>query len=250
MDFSNVYNDSTRAESYSKLEFPGTYYLAFRDLPEIIAQNVVGRNALDFGCGTGRSTRFLQRLGFAAIGVDISEAMIKKAKEIDPNGDYRLIREDDLSQFRSQAYELVLCAFTFDNIPKMDKKVRLLREMRRVLKREGSIIALVSSPEIYTHEWASFSSKDFPANRSAKDGDKVRIVMTDVEDKRPVEDVLWSDANYRETFERAKLVFVNMHKPLAKESETYEWINETRIAPWVIYVLKKKKLAKSVSRHV
>jgi hypothetical protein len=33
------------------------------------------------------------------------------------------------------------------------------------------------------------------------------------------------------------LAAVEMHKPLAKEDEPYEWINETKIAPWVIYVL-------------
>jgi ubiquinone/menaquinone biosynthesis C-methylase UbiE len=241
MVFSNVYDDSKRAESYAKLEFPGTYYLAYRDLPEIITQNVSGRNAVDFGCGTGRSTRFLGRLGFETIGVDISEAMVKKAKEIDPKGDYRLIHEDDFSQFKHQTCDLVLFAFTFDNIPTMDKKLRLLREMRRVLKRDGRMIVLVSSPEMYTHEWASFSTKDFPANRYAKNGDKVRIIMTDVEDKRPVEDILWTDEYYRETFKRAELVLVQMQKPLAKESEPYEWVNETRIAPWVIYVLKSGK---------
>ena len=34
MGFSNVYEDAKRAEAYSKLEFPGTYYLAYRDLPK------------------------------------------------------------------------------------------------------------------------------------------------------------------------------------------------------------------------
>jgi hypothetical protein len=30
-------------------------------------------------------------------------------------------------------------------------------------------------------------------------------------------------------------------RALARKSEPYEWINETRIEPWVIYVLKKKE---------
>jgi hypothetical protein len=33
---------------------------------------------------------------------------------------------------------------------------------------------------------------------------------------------------------------VKIYKPLAKENEPYRWVNETRIAPWVIYVLRKR----------
>ena len=64
MGLFNSYEDAKRAETYAKLEFPGTYYLAYRDLPGIIFDHVKGRKALDFGCGTGRSTRFLQKIGF------------------------------------------------------------------------------------------------------------------------------------------------------------------------------------------
>ena len=239
MEFSNSYEDAKRAEAYAKLEFPGTYYLAYRDLPEIIFENVKGRKAVDFGCGTGRSTRFLQKLGFDVVGVDIAEDMIRKAREIDSEGDYLLVEDGDFSQFEDSAYDLVLSVFTFDNIPTMEKKVKNFREIGRLLKSEGRIVNLVSSPEIYTHEWASFSTKDFPENKHAKSGDKVRIIITAVEDKRPVEDVVWTDESYQEVFKRAGLELVTTYKPLAKESEPYKWVNETRIAPWVIYVLKR-----------
>jgi len=249
MEFSNCYEDAKRAEAYAKLEFPATYYLAYRDLPEIIFEHVKGRKAVDFGCGTGRSTRFLQKLGFNAIGVDIAEDMIKKAREIDPKGDYRLVEDCDLSQFENNACDLALSVFTFDNIPTMDKKVKNFREIGSLLKSEGKIVNLVSSPEIYTHEWASFSTKDFPENKYAKSGDKVRIIITEVEDKRPVEDVIWTDEYYQEVFKRAGLELVKTYKPLAKENEPYKWVNETRIAPWVIYVLKKGKNLLQIQNH-
>lgn len=239
MEFKNAYEDAQRAEAYAKLEFPGTYYLAYRDLPQLISEHVKGRETVDFGCGTGRSTRFLQKLGFDATGVDISEDMINEASEIDPGGDYRLIKDGDFSQFQDNAYDLVLSAFTFDNIPTMEKKVRLFRELGSLLKRTGIIVNLVSAPEIYTHEWASFSTKDFPENRHAKCGDKVKIIITAIEDRRPVEDVIWPDEAYQEVYKRAGLEIIQTHKALAKADEPYKWVNETKIAPWVIYVVKK-----------
>jgi SAM-dependent methyltransferase len=202
-EFSNTYEDQVRAASYAGLEFPGTYFLAFRDLPAIIGRHVAGQRALDFGCGAGRSTRFLKGLGFEAVGVDISEEMLARARERDPAGEYRLVREDGLGGLGP--FDLVLCAFPFDNIPTMEKKVAILSGLRRALAPEGRIVNVVTSPETYVHEWASFSTKDFPENRAAKSGDRVRIVMLDVEDRRPVEDVLWTEEAYRETYGRAGL---------------------------------------------
>lgn len=239
MEFRNVYDDAERAEAYAKLEFPGTYYLAYRDLPEIIFKHVKGRVAIDFGCGTGRSTRFLQKLGFDATGVDIAEDMIRQARQIDPKGDYRLIKEGDFSRFEQDAYDLILSAFTFDNIPAEKKKVELFAELGSLLKTDGKIVNLVSSPEIYVNEWESFSTKDFPENRRAKCGDKVKITVTAIDDKRPVEDIIWPDKDYRKTYKKAGLKLVQTHKPLAREDEPFEWVNETKIAPWVIYVLRK-----------
>jgi ubiquinone/menaquinone biosynthesis C-methylase UbiE len=114
--FSNVYDDQARSKSYATLEFPGTYYLAYRDLPAIIGEHVHGRKAIDFGCGAGRSTRFLRDLGFDVVGVDISEPMLARARDLDPKGDYRLVPDGDLSSLEANAFDLILSAFTFDNV--------------------------------------------------------------------------------------------------------------------------------------
>jgi SAM-dependent methyltransferase len=241
MGFSNVYQDLRRAKAYARLEFPGTYYLAFRDLPEIIQRHAIGGKALDFGCGAGRSTRFLQRIGFDVISVDVAQEMIDQARAIDPHGDYRLINNDDLDALEDSGFDLVLSAFTFDNIPSVDRKVRLFVELAKKLRDGGRIVSLVSSPDIYIHEWASFTTKDFPENKSAESGDTVRIVMTDVEDARPVEDILWTDESYRDVYQKATLELLETHRPLARDDEPFHWVNETRIPPWCIYVLRKAR---------
>ena len=237
MAFTNCYQDATRANAYAQLEFANTYYLAYRDLLGIVREYVIGTKAIDFGCGTGRSTRFARQLGFDVVGVDIAPEMIAKAREIDPAGDYRLVTDDDLSEFQAGSYDLVLSMFTFDNIPGLETKVRLLRDLGTLLNSSGKMINVVSSPEIYTHEWASFSTKDYPENRFARPGETVRIITTDFPDRRPAEDILWPDESYREVYARANLEPVATYKPLAKGDEPYQWVNETKIAPWVIYVL-------------
>lgn len=236
-EFSNVYDDKARADAYAKLEFPGTYYLAYRDLPAIIDEHVQRKQAIDFGCGTGRSTRFLCKLGFAAVGVDIAEQMLARAREYDPQGEYRLVPDGDLGSLAPATYDLVLSVFTFDNIPTMAKKVALFASLKRLLRSDGRIVSLVSAPEIYINEWASFSTQDYPENRTAASGDKVRIVMLDVEDRRPVEDIIWTDEDYHEVYRRAGLTPIQTYRPLAKQIEPYSWVSETTIAPWVIYVL-------------
>lgn len=189
-EFSNVYNDKAGAEVYDRLEFPGTYYLAYRDLPSIIGNHVQGRKALDFGCGAGRSTRFLGKLGFDVVGVDIAEHMHTLARKSDPEREHRLVPGGNLDGFAANTYDLVLSAFTFDNIPTMEKKVSHFQSRKCLLNRNGCIVSVVSSPEIYVNEWASFSTKDFPENQTAKSGEKVSIVMLDVDDSRPVEDII------------------------------------------------------------
>lgn len=158
---------------------------------------------------------------------------------IDPSGDYRLVGDGDLSQFEDGIFDLVLSAFTFDNIPTIAKKVGLFGELARVLEAGGRIVNLVSSPEIYRHEWASFTTRDFPENSQAQSGDRVRIIVTDLEDHRPVVDVVCSDEDYREVYRQAGLEVVEVHRPLGRADEPYQWVNETTIAPWVIYVLRK-----------
>jgi SAM-dependent methyltransferase len=238
MDFINCYEDVSRADAYATLEFANTYYLAYRDLPAILSQHLTGTRVLDFGCGTGRSTRFLGKLGFNVTGVDVSEDMLRIARDLDPSGDYRIVPGDDLTEFDSETFHLIVSLFTFDNIPS-ELKVRIFSDLKNLLRPDGTIVSVVSSPDIYTHEWASFTTTEFPENASAGSGDVVRIVVTDHQDRRPVEDILSTDETYRAVYREAGLQAIEVFKPLANGDEPYSWVNEQKIAPWVIYTLKR-----------
>jgi SAM-dependent methyltransferase len=236
----NVYADTERAQAYATLEFPGTYFLAFRDLPAIIAAHLpAGGRALDFGCGAGRSTRFLQNLGFETTGIDVSNEMIELARKAEPAGTYLRIENGDFSALEEQSFDLVLAAFPFDNIPGVENRTRILSGLARLLEQDGRLILLGSTPEIYVNEWVSFTTADFPENRNANSGDEVRIIMTDVADRRPVVDAIWFDEDYRALFAASGLTIVAEHRPLGRPDDPHAWTTENEIAPWVIYVAER-----------
>jgi SAM-dependent methyltransferase len=237
-DIPNVYEDEERARAYATLEFPGTYYLAFRDLPGLIRRYKNGSHALDFGCGAGRSTRFLKNLGLNAIGADVSQAMLDQARALDPSGEYHLVHDNIASYFAPRSFDFILAAFTFDNMPK-DAKADALSGLRILLAPDGCLLMIVSSAAIYTNEWTSFSTRDFPENRHARDGDRVRIVMLDVPDQRPVEDVFCTNAHYRRLFERAGWKVLEVQSPLATGRDGARWVSERKTSPWTIYVLAR-----------
>jgi SAM-dependent methyltransferase len=244
--FQNVYEDEERARAYSELEFPGTYYLAFRDLPQLLARHITGKSALDFGCGAGRSTRFLRDLGFDVLSVDISEAMLREASKRDPNGHYHLLPQDDLSSLADRTFDLVFSAFAFDNIPLHERRSRLFRQLAQCLAPGGRIVNLVSSQDIYLNEWLSFSTRDFPENRRARSGEMVRITMLDVPDRRPVEDVMWTETDYAETFRAADLDLLDVHRPLGNDQDPFAWVSEYTVAPWTIHVLGRTALRRAI----
>lgn len=241
-NFFNAYESDLMASAYNTLEFKNTYHLAYRDLPDILNIHAKGKNLLDFGCGAGRSTRFFQNLGFNTTGIDISQKMITWAKNNNPEGTYYLIQDGDFSCLKNADFDVITSIFTFDNIPSIDHRVKLFSGLKSLLNEDGKIILLGSQPEIYIHEWASFSTKDFLAeNEIAKSGDFVKIINLDVPDKTPVMDVIWWRDDYEYLFKKAGLKILDEYNPKATGEKDCKWISETKLAPWFIWVLGQAK---------
>jgi len=80
-------------------EFAEWYQQWIGDAPPLIAVQagllpaVTGERVLDIACGQGRMSRYLARLGADVVGVDISAAMLGKARAASPD-DIAYIRAD------------------------------------------------------------------------------------------------------------------------------------------------------------
>ena len=70
--------------------------------------------------------------------------MLDQARALDPSGDYYLVRGSILGEFVPGSFDVILDAFTFDNIPTDEAKADALRGLRSLLAPDGSLLLVVS----------------------------------------------------------------------------------------------------------
>jgi ubiquinone/menaquinone biosynthesis C-methylase UbiE len=92
--------------------------------------------ALDAACGTGRHSAYLASLGHRVICVDSSAAMLERAREKVPDGEFY---EADLHDLPLPAdhVDLVVCALALVHVPDLEP---VLAEFVRVLRPGGDLV--------------------------------------------------------------------------------------------------------------
>lgn len=105
--------------------------------------DVRGRTVLDAGCGTGYLTRQLHERGAHAIGVDLSEEMIRIARSHYPDVDFRVDSTSELATIDDASVDLLASNYVLMDAPDLDGAVRAFH---RVLKPGGAAVAVFSHP--------------------------------------------------------------------------------------------------------
>jgi SAM-dependent methyltransferase len=106
-----------------------------------------GMTVLDLGVGGGRTTPYLSRVASRYVGVDYSEAMIQVCKKRFPDLDFVLADASDLSAFADASMDAIVFSFNgLDYVVPDEKRLRCLRECRRVLRPEGVFVFSSHNP--------------------------------------------------------------------------------------------------------
>jgi SAM-dependent methyltransferase len=98
------------------------------------------QKVLDLGCGTGRTTAYLNLMGHTVTGIDIAKLMIEKARNIHPDIDYRVMDATNLD-FDDHSFDSTLFSFNgLDYIHPLENRLQALNEIHRVLRNGGVFI--------------------------------------------------------------------------------------------------------------
>jgi SAM-dependent methyltransferase len=109
---------------------------ALDDILEPAAKTIV-----DVGCGDGAIVRHLAGLGATAIGIEVSEGQLERArKQAGKSEDYRIASGESLP-FADASASAVLFMKSFHHIPEQSMRAAL-KEAARVLQPGGQLIAI------------------------------------------------------------------------------------------------------------
>jgi len=139
--------------------------------------------ACDMGCGPGHVARYLHQQGVRVCGVDLSPAMVERARRLTPGVEFR---EGDMMALDAadETWAGIVAFYSIIHIPRADM-ARTLDELRRVLLPGGTLLLAfhIGDDTVHLDEWwGQDVSVDFFFFRSDEMGGYLRAAGFEVED--------------------------------------------------------------------
>ncbi len=220
----------------SDYQFGTTDYIVTKTLPKLLDEHSRSLPTLDFGCGTGLSTRFLTKLGFKPVSVDISKEMLSIAKKNDPKGQYIHISPNEGLPFENTDFKLVVSIFVLFEIPTKSELTFIFNEINRILETGGYFVAITGSEDLYQRDWITLDNK-YPENKQVESGKVCKIKLKNID--LEIDDYFWTDEDYGSLAEKSGFVIEKKLFPCGSAEDGVEWQDELSHAPYVFYKFKK-----------
>lgn len=201
--------------------------------------NVRGKRALDIGCGEGRFSRLLAGLGAEVTGVDLTEPLIERARELAVGGDSYMVGDaENLAGITDESFDLAVSYIVLVDL--LDYRGSI-EAAYRVLKPGGRFIVCNVHPmrSAVPYGWVNLA------------GRKLFYAVDDYWDEGPREFPWWGKnfvnmhrtlSSYVKAFLDAGFVLEGLAEPVPSEEQLVEnpsFDDEFRAPNFVVYRLGK-----------
>lgn len=142
------WNDPKQVKSFGD-DQPSEYLMKFFST----IKNPVGKKVLDIGCGGGRNTEMLLKMGFDIFACDLHKAMVnftkKRISKINKKEEKKIILASMTSlPYPDNFFDYVVSSGVFHNAANFNKFSLAIKEAQRVLKNSGYLIL-----NIFINDW-------------------------------------------------------------------------------------------------
>lgn len=118
-----------------------------RQMLPLVAEHVAGAvRVLDVGTGEGQVARCVKATGADVTGIDTSEQMLARAREIGGDIEYRQADATDLP-FGDASFDAVTACLVLEHV---DDYVKAISEVARVLRKGGRFLLFLNHPAFQT----------------------------------------------------------------------------------------------------
>ena len=123
-------------------KFSSTRKFIWRDLYPLFNYMGSSDKVLDLGCGNGRLFEIFKNKNAEYIGIDNVSGLIDEAQKRFPEGSFQVFDALNLP-FSDNYFDKVYCIAVLHHIPSIEFRLKVLEEVRRVLKPKGNLILTV-----------------------------------------------------------------------------------------------------------
>jgi len=129
-----------------------------------------GCSILDVGCGYGRTIEIIHKIPSEIVGIDNSKRMVRDAKlNLKKCKNVKILFMDAFDIKLKQKFDFVLCLMqTFGNFS--SNKLKSLKEMKRVLKKDGKMVIHVYNPKSFKIRLEGYKKVGMLILKIEKDG--------------------------------------------------------------------------------
>ena len=207
-------------------------------------ETVSGKTVIDIGCGEGRFCRLLSDLGAEVTGIDLTEALIERARIIGSDRETYLVGDaETLEGVGDESFDLAVSYIVLVDL--LDYR-RSIREAYRVLRPGGRFIVCnihpMRSAAMNTDGWISDRARKlfYPVDNYTEEGLREFLWW-----RGPFIQVHRTLSSYVSAFLEAGFVLEALQEPVPSEEQLAQHPNfddEHRVPNFIMYVLKKPSI--------